>query len=133
MTRVDHKLRDYMTSEPHSIGKDQTLSAAHELMRAHNIRHLPVLHGGRLAGLLSMRDLLLIETLPDVDPTSIRVEEAMTQDIYTAGPDEPLAQVARAMAERKLGSAVAVEHGRVVGVFTTVDALRALSENIDGA
>lgn len=132
MSKKTLTLKDYMTPHPYSIGNDQTLQTAHELMRKHLVRHLPVLHGGKLEGLVSLRDLQFIETLPDVDPSTIQVDEAMSTDVYTAGPDEPLADVARIMAQRKLGSAVVVEHGKVVGLFTTVDALRALAEAIEG-
>jgi len=118
----------YMTPHPHSIGRDQKLSTAHELMQKHGIRHLPVLDGGRIVGLVSLRDLHLIETLPDVSPTEITVEEAMSSDPYTVPPTMPLAELASEMAAHKYGAAVVVEHNKVVGVFTTVDALRALAE-----
>jgi acetoin utilization protein AcuB len=47
----------YMTTSPHTVGQDQKLSQAHKIMRAHEIRHLPVLQGGKLVGVLSDRDL----------------------------------------------------------------------------
>jgi acetoin utilization protein AcuB len=47
---------------------------------------------------------------------------------FTTSPDTPLADVVETMLERKLGSAVVIDHDHVVGVFTTVDALRALRE-----
>ena len=121
-----------MTRTPHLIGSDQTMNAAHEMMRNHGIRHLPVLHGGKLVGLLSVRDLHLVETLPDVNPELVRVEEAMSQDVFAVPPTTPLAEVVREMAERRLGSAVVVEGIKVVGVFTTVDALETLAELLDG-
>jgi acetoin utilization protein AcuB len=121
---------DRMTKTPHLIGAEQSMRAAHDLMRTHDIRHLPVLHGGKLIGLLSLRDLHLVETLPDVDPERVRVEEAMTQDVYAVEPKTPLKLVVSEMASRKLGSAVVVEGTKVVGVFTTVDALDLLAERL---
>jgi acetoin utilization protein AcuB len=119
---------DYMSKSPHSIGLEQTLEHAHHLMREHHIRHLPVLSGGRLAGILSDRDLAFIEALRDVDPRKVKVEEAMTSLPYAVTPDTPLARVARDMAEHRYGSAVVMEGSHVVGVFTTTDALRALAD-----
>jgi acetoin utilization protein AcuB len=121
-------IRDYMTPSPHTIGPDQTLAVAHKMMREHGIRHLPVLRAGRLLGLVSDRDLRLIETLKDVDPGQVQVEEAMATEPYAITPDTSLEHVALEMAEHKYGSALVVEHDRVVGVFTTVDALRALQD-----
>jgi len=128
MTTKELTIAHRMTKTPHLIGSEQPLRAAHELMHRHSIRHLPVLHGGKLIGLVSERDLHLVETLRDVDPEVVRVEEAMTQDVYAVDPKTPLKEVVHEMAERKLGSAVVVQGTTVVGVFTTVDALEFLAE-----
>ncbi len=130
MSKKSHAIRDYMTDSPHTIGSEQPLTKAHELMRDHNIRHLPVLHGGQLAGMVTLRDLHLVETLKDVDPSMVKVEEAMTTEPYVVAPSALLKDVALEMAERKLGSAIVVDGKKVVGVFTTVDALRALADAI---
>jgi len=130
MTKKPLTIRDYMTESPHTIGSEQSLTKAHALMREHSIRHLPVLHGGKLAGMVTVRDLHLVETLKDVDPENVRVEEAMTTEPYVVAPSATLKEVVLEMADRKLGSAVVVDGKKVVGVFTTVDALRALAEAI---
>lgn len=116
-----------MTKTPRLIGAEQSLKVAHDLMRTHHIRHLPVLHGGKLIGVVSERDLHLVETLHDVDPATVRVEEAMSQDVYAVPPKTPLSEVVREMVARKLGSAVIVDGSTVIGVFTTVDALETLA------
>ena len=66
----------FMTRAPHTIGYHQTLATAHRMMRELSIRHLPVLDGGKLVGILSQRDLHFIETLKDVDPDEVPVSEA---------------------------------------------------------
>ena len=115
-----------MSPAPHSIGMEQSLETAHRMMQEHNIRHLPVLEAGKLVGLLSQRDLYLTEALEPLDTKTVRVEQAMSQDTYVVGHDELLEVVSATMAERKLGCAIVVDRAKVVGVFTTVDALRAL-------
>lgn len=125
-TKVIPRIGQFMTPLPHTIEFDQPLARAHELMRKHHIRHLPVMQHGKLLGLVSIRDLHLIETLRDVDPNEVPVEDAMAEEPYTVSPDEPLDAVAAIMADQKLGSAVVVDGGQVQGIFTTVDALRAL-------
>lgn len=124
-------IEQFMTPAPHTIGQDQTLATAHELMRKHQIRHLPVLDGGQLVGVVSDRDLELVETLRDVNPQEVKVSEAMSPATYTVAPREPLSAVAAKMAAHKYGSAVVMDGPHVVGVFTTVDALRALSLLLD--
>ncbi|HEY0707030.1 MAG TPA: CBS domain-containing protein [Polyangia bacterium] len=121
-------VRACMTPAPLTIGRAQSLATARKLMREHHVRHLPVLDGGVVAGLLSERDLLLVEALDTTNPEQVRAEEAMATDVFTAGPDDPLAPVVENMVERKLGSVVVVENEHVVGVVTTTDALRLLVE-----
>lgn len=128
MSKPIPEISKYMTPSPHSIGRDQTLSAAHKVMREHRCRHLPVLHGGKLVGIISERDLHLVETLKDVDPEEVTVEDAMLTQVYSVSPDTPLDEAASEMAGKKYGSAVVIQNGKVVGIFTTVDACRALAE-----
>jgi acetoin utilization protein AcuB len=121
-------IAEYMTRSPAMIGAEQPLSLAHDLMRKKRIRHLPVLHGGKLVGIVSLRDLHLIETLDGVKQSEVRVEEAMTPDVYCVNDSAPLRSVVREMARRKLGSAIVTRDQKVIGVFTTIDALRALDQ-----
>jgi acetoin utilization protein AcuB len=122
-----HTVERFMTVAPVVIGSDRPLADAQRLMRERDIRHLPVVEGGRLVGIVSQRDLYLIGTLRTVDPAFAPVREAMTADPYAVPPDAALEDVAAVMSERRYGAAVVVDRGAVIGVFTTVDALRALS------
>ncbi|MFO0605143.1 MAG: CBS domain-containing protein [Polyangiales bacterium] len=128
MSKPIPPISKYMTTTPHTIGVDQTLATAHRLMREHHFRHLPVLQGGRLVGMVTERDLALIETLKDVDPTKVTVEDAMTPAPYTVAPNAVLDEVVATMAEHRYGSAVVVDNNHVVGVFTTVDAMVAFAD-----
>jgi acetoin utilization protein AcuB len=128
MTKAIPTVQKYMTTSPHTIGEEQPMSVAHRMLRDHNIRHLPVLREGSVVGLVSDRDLHLIETLKDVDPRKVSVGEAMSQDPYVVSPDASLDEVVLTMAEKKYGSAVVAQHAKVVGIFTTVDACRAFAE-----
>jgi acetoin utilization protein AcuB len=128
MSKAIPSVRKYMTTSPHTIGDDQPMSVAHRMMREHRIRHLPVLRGAKIVGLVSDRDLNMVETLKDVDPRKVLVSEAMTQDPYLVSPDAALDEVVSTMAQSKFGSAVVTQHDQVVGIFTTVDVCRAFSD-----
>lgn len=128
MSKPIPSIQKHMTTSPHSIGVDQPLSRAHTVMREHGIRHLPVLTGGKLVGMLTDRDLHLVETLKDVDPQKVTVEEAMSTMVYAITPETPLDVVVSTMAEHKYGSAVVMQNEKVVGIFTTVDVCRTLAE-----
>lgn len=128
MTKAIPTIQKFMSTAPHSIGREQTLAQAHTMLRTNHIRHLPVLEGGRLVGMLTERDLALVETLKDVDPKKVTVEDAMSTEVYTVSPDARVDEVVGEMAEKKYGSAVVMQNHKVVGIFTTVDACRTLAE-----
>ena len=123
----ERTIGEAMSKNPISVGQEQPLQVARELMREHRIRHLTVLHGGQLVGILSQRDLYLMETLVDVDSETAKVEEAMSPEAYAVTADTPLREVAHHMAQNHLGSAVVMDKYEVLGVFTTTDAVRELA------
>jgi acetoin utilization protein AcuB len=132
MTSTIPAVRHYMTATPYSIGADQSLVQAHTMMREHSIRHLPVLQGGVLVGVVTARDLSQLEALVGTSPNEVMVSDAMSTAAYAVTPGTPLDRVVDEMASRKLGCAVVIEHERVVGIVTTVDVCAALYEVLHG-
>jgi acetoin utilization protein AcuB len=117
-------VREYMTTFPHAVGLDQTLGQAHALMKDNDIRHLPVLERGSLVGLLTLRDVQLLETLEDGSASDLRIAYVMRKRAYAVSPETPLDEVVETMASRKLDCAVVVNSQHVVGIFTQVDLSR---------
>jgi acetoin utilization protein AcuB len=128
MSKPIPTIEKYMTASPHSIGVEQTLARAQAMMQEHKIRHLPVLHGGKLVGVVTDRDAHLVESLKDVDPRLVTVSDAMSQSVYSVTPDTPIDSVVSEMAARKYGSAIVMQNEKVVGIFTTIDVCRAFAE-----
>jgi acetoin utilization protein AcuB len=124
-------VQKFMTYVPKSIGFDQTIAQASDFMKKLRLRHLPVLRGGKLVGILSDRDINLILGFKDVDPSITKVEEAYTQTPYFTSPETPLNEVVAEMAEKKYGCALVMDNEKLVGIFTEVDAFRALAELLE--
>jgi acetoin utilization protein AcuB len=122
-------ISDFMTAMPHTVGSEQTITFAQQMMQKYDIRHLPVLHGGELYGIVSDRDLGMVAGLNEVNPDDTTVEEAMTQEAYTVTRDTPLFDVLQDMLEHKYGSAIVVDGVKIVGILTTHDALKLLVDN----
>jgi acetoin utilization protein AcuB len=120
-------VEDVMTARPVTVGRTESLATAQGLMRRNEVRHLPVLERGELVGVVSQRDLYLLETLAGVDVGDDRVDDAMSSDAYVVAPSVPLDEVTAHMVTERRGCAVVVERGRVIGIFTTTDALRVLA------
>jgi acetoin utilization protein AcuB len=118
----------YMTTTPVTIAVGDTLAHAQRVMQEGRFRHLPVLDGDALAGLLTERDVQLIASLDGADMRLLTASDAMTTSPWSVAPDAPLDAVVAEMAEKKYGSALVVDNGRVVGIFTAIDALEAFAE-----
>jgi acetoin utilization protein AcuB len=132
MTKPAFPISKYMTTTPCSAQRKCTLAAATKLMRERGIRHLPVMDGDQLLGIISERDIKFAESFDMVDPEQVTVFGAMAEAVYVVSPDTPLDQVVSTMAENRYGSAVVAENRHVVGIFTTVDACRALADLLNG-
>jgi acetoin utilization protein AcuB len=123
------RVRDFMTTMPGTIESDHTVEQAREMMLNFKARHLPVVRDGLLLGILSERDIAVAASLGR-NGSAHTVEEAMTTPAFTCGPEAHVHAVATEMAEHKYGTAIVVERDHplhVIGLFTTVDALRALA------
>jgi acetoin utilization protein AcuB len=127
MTKPIPTIDKYMTTSPLTIEQDASLAHAQKVMTENKIRHLPVMEGETLVGVLSDRDVALISSIAGADPNTLRVVDAMTPKPYTTSPKALIDEVVTSMAEHKIGSAVIVDNHRVVGIFTAVDALAAFA------
>jgi acetoin utilization protein AcuB len=120
----------FMTPFPHSIDVDAPLEDAHKLMREHRFRHLPVMSGGEIVGVLTDRDIKLVLG-PDFGSPGegkLRVRDAYVERPCVVPASTPVAKVARVIAQNRIGSAIVTKHGKLVGIFTVTDACRALAE-----
>jgi acetoin utilization protein AcuB len=118
----------YMTRQPWTTHRDVLLADAKELMRKDQIRHLPVLDGGTLVGIVSERDILRLERLEYLG-NHFTVEDAMVDDVYAADVEQPVDEVVEAMADNKYGAAVVLNRRYAVeGIFTTVDGMQVLAD-----
>lgn len=121
----------YMTTQLHTIGADQTLNKAEKVMGELRIRHLPVLESGKLIGILTDRDIKMVETFKDVDPLETSVREAFTEEPYSVSPKAPLTEVTAEMARHKFSCALVVDNHKLVGIFTWIDALNAFHDLLE--
>jgi CBS domain-containing protein len=132
------RVADVMTKDPLVVNEEDNLERIQEGMDSFHFRHIPVVDGERLVGLISQRDILrfAVSGLDSAAPARQRdswiqehtfVAEIMQRDVVTATPDTPLAEAARAMLEGRVGSLPVVEEGnRLVGIVTETDMLGVL-------
>ena len=119
----------YMTPFPYSVDVDAPLAEAHAFLRERHIRHLPVTERGELVGVLTDRDIKLAlgPDLGSPPERELAVRDVFQPEAYVVDAGALLVIVAATMAERHLGSALVTRGGKLVGIFTTTDACRALA------
>jgi CBS domain-containing protein len=125
---------DYMTPDPIVVEPEESLMGALEIIRLRGVRRLPVTVGGMLVGLLTEGDLKRAEpsTLTDSESDFNRVMEEtpiariMIQNPVTTTADAPLLEAAEILLNTKYGALPVVGGGRVVGILTDNDLIRAL-------
>lgn len=121
-------IKTVMTPFPYSVDPDAAIAKALDIMREHAIHHLPVTsQEGDLTGMISSRDIQLIQNRPDgVD--ALLVKDIMTEETYTVDLSERLDSVLHRMAEHHLRSVVVTRKGKLVGIFTQIDACGQFAE-----
>jgi acetoin utilization protein AcuB len=125
---------DYMTPNPIVVEPEDPLMRAVEIIRLRGVRRLPVTVGGMLVGLVTEGDLKRAEpsTLSESEADFNRVMEEtsvariMIQNPVTTTPDAPLLEAAEILLNTKYGALPVVTGGRVIGILTDNDLIRAL-------
>jgi CBS domain-containing protein len=114
------QVRDVMTPATITDSASDTLRAAAERMWRQQTGSLLIAEGGRLAGIITERDLLRAVAL-GADPDRSTVDEAMTTEVFTVPPDMPLHDAARVMAARWIRHLPVMQDGELLGVISMRD------------
>jgi len=138
---MPEKVTDYMTRKVITIGPNAGIREAFFTMKAHHIRHLPVVDGGKLLGIVSDREL----RRPDwVDETmdishvyylddALAVRNVMIEDVQVVHTYDSLRKAVRLMLDNRIGAAPVLDKtGALVGMLSAVDLLRALYDMMGG-
>lgn len=127
-----------MTPRPVTTGPDVPIDEALALMREEQVRRLPVLNkNGKLIGIVAEKDILYASPSPATSLSmhelhylisKIKVKDVMTKEVMTVDRNTPLEEVARIMADNKIGSMPVMHEGQLVGIITETDVFKVLLE-----
>lgn len=127
------QVKEVMVRDVATLDIDDELSLANDIMKLGRIRHLPVVSGKKLVGILSERDLFrssLVEALGH-EPTrtrefmkAIRIQDIMMKKVITIGPEADIREAVQLMLNHKIGCVPVVAAGELLGLITETDILR---------
>jgi CBS domain-containing protein len=115
-----------MSRRPITIARFDPVALAAERLNSCRLRHLPVLDGEALWGLISLRDVLGA-------PATARVDDLLSRPLATALPTDPVGQACARLVHERRSALPVVDEERLVGLFTATDALRFALTQLDGA
>ncbi len=128
---------DCMSKSPVTINSSDSLQRAIDLLYKYDIRELPVIDYGRLAGIVTDRDLRQVSPSYPVfrDQQEIRcylqnlkVASAMTVDPLVVSPNTPLVEAADLLHTHRIGSLPVVENDKLLGIISVSDLLKTFIE-----
>jgi acetoin utilization protein AcuB len=135
--RQELRVEDRMSREVRTLGRNDKLSLADELMKAGSFRHVVVVEKGEIVGVISQRDLFygalawsvgLGSAAHDKALAAVPVKQVMQGDVVTVTPETSLSEAARIMLESRVGCLPVVAAGGLVGILTEGDFLSTFTE-----
>jgi acetoin utilization protein AcuB len=130
---INLTVEEFTTPEPITVSEDMSIDDLQRLMAENGIRHLPVVREERMVGVISDRDVRVVAGLTYAERFQVTAGDLMTPDPLIVNANAHLDEVALAMSERKVGSAIVLDaDGKLLGIFTATDALNALIEVVRG-
>ena len=130
----------WMTRDPIVATPTLSIKTAWRLLQERRIRHLPVVEGGKLVGIVTDRDLRRVLPSPATSLEihelnylldKITVAEVMTKDVITTTPFALIPDVARTLLRNRIGALPVLEGGTLVGVISQTDVLEALTSAVE--
>ncbi len=127
--------RDYMTKAFVTVHPDDLLVDVRKSMQEKGLRHIPVVDGDRLVGIVSLNSIRDAAPSKATDLSihevhyllsKMRIRDVMKKEVISCGPEDHVEDVARIMQDRRIGAVPVVEAGRVVGLLTNDDMFRIL-------
>lgn len=128
MSLLDVSVEEYTTPNPITASEESSTDELNMLMKKHGIRHIPIVKGTEVVGIVSERDLKVVAGLNFKEKMLVKAMDIMARNPVTVDSEASLDEVAFEMSRLKIGSVIVNEDNKFLGIFTVTDALNALIE-----
>ena len=118
-------VRDFMSKDVKTVRVDDTVREVVRKMNKFRISSIIVMEGKRPVGIITERDILERIVEPCMEPTAIKAMEIMSSPVISTSPDVSIEDATRLMAAKKIKKLAVIERGRLVGIVTSMDLVRA--------
>jgi CBS domain-containing protein len=135
------KIKDIMVKEVATLDVNDELSLANDIMRLGRIRHLPVVDGARLVGIISERDLFRSSLAQALGygakatrdlMKALHIKDIMVSQVITVSPESEVKAAVQLMVDKKIGCLPVVEDDHLVGLVTETDILLQYCKELGG-
>jgi CBS domain-containing protein len=124
-------VREAMTASVSSVSPSQSLADAADVMKREDVGSVPVVDEGRLAGIVTDRDIVTRAVAQERNPQAVKVGEIASHDLVTVEPEQDLDEALALMAHHKVRRLPVIEDGRLVGMLAQADvALKAKEQRV---
>ncbi len=130
-----------MTRDVITLNTTDNLETAEHLFKKHHIRHIPVVSGNKIIGMLSYTDLLRIsfadavyedeESVDTMVYNMFRIEQVMAKNLISVKPKTIVKEVAQILSKKEFHAIPVVEHGKLMGIVTTTDLINFMLEQYE--
>ena len=125
-----------MSTDIASVNITQSIKDVSEIISTRNVRHVPVVSGDEVIGMMSKTDLQKISFVNNMETDNVSttmyevlsIEQVMTKDLMTVQSSDTIHQVANILSENEFHALPVVEGGKLVGIVTTTDLIKYLVE-----
>jgi CBS domain-containing protein len=114
-------VREAMTPGVRTVSPSQSIAEAAEMMKSEDVGSVPVVEEGRLAGILTDRDIVIRAVAERRDPQTVKVDEIASRELVTVEPEQDLDEALTLMARHQVRRLPVVEEGRLVGMLAQAD------------
>jgi CBS domain-containing protein len=122
-------VRDVMTTNVITLAATATIFDAAKKMKENDIGDIMVMQGGRLAGILTDRDIVVRAIAAGADPTRIVVDDICSHDLTTVAPDDDVDKAVQLMRDKSIRRLPVTDKGRPVGIVSLGDLAQSLDRS----
>jgi CBS domain-containing protein len=118
---MGQQVKEIMTAQPVTLGRDATIAEAAKLMRDRGIGDVIVVDGDDAQGIVTDRDIVIRGVAEGADPDATRLGQVVSADLASVAPDDPVERAIELVREKAIRRVAVLDGGKPVGIISIGD------------